>query len=525
MSPRPPNKPDDRSYELSPTPARTKEENQERAFTAASRRKDRTLDARVESANRASMLHKKRTGRALKITRAIVAAEGMYEEIDENYDAKIQRYRKVQDAQINSDFDNSLLAGLTGASHSIQMPNLSHNLQLPGSSQGQMSSHPYSLQPPQSLASPSGPEADSRRPGASSTLLPTGNRPTNPRHLSLGDLHLSQLQISSGPKSDPLPGAPNFNVIPTPGSGFSPSYTGPMSAQLPDSLVSPYPLRSNQQQTTMPNCQGFNPSAFEPTYMGGLPISNAQYRNRIASVPNISFRQPRVAAGVHSHSHSRGHSQATTPAPGSVSASDGPTTHQHNRVRSEPGPIAVPIPTGADTGTGTDTLVSSIQSGLGPGPRRTSCSTTTTATTSDLLPTPRTTPPHTPTFRSCQGQGPVADMNMNMNMNNLHSATNFNFNYGYTPTPIQPSTQTQTQPSPPTPFKYTPSEMADVDLHVGLQISPTTMTDEEFDDFRQFASGLDGNAAHFLPMQFDSSGSGGLDFGFGFDAGAGAEVC
>ncbi|KAL4797269.1 hypothetical protein BDV19DRAFT_359250 [Aspergillus venezuelensis] len=520
MSPRPPNKPDDRSYELSSTPARTKEENQERAFTAASRRKDRTLDARVESANRASMLHKKRTGRALKITRAIVAAEGMYEEIDENYDAKIQRYRKVQDAQINSDFDNSLLAGLTGASHSIQMPSLSHNLQLPGSSQGQMSGPQYSLQTPQSLASPSASEADSRHSGASSTLLPTGNRPTNPRHLSMGDLHLSQLQISSGPKSDPLPGAPNFNVIPTPGSGFSPSYTGPMSAQLPESLVSPYPLRSNQQ-TTMPNCQGFNPSAFEPSYMGGLPISNAQYRNRIASVPNISFRQPQPQPRV--QVHSRGHSQATTPAPGPGSASDGPTTHQHNRVRSEPGPIAVPIPTGTDT----DTLVSSLSSGSGP--RRTSCSTSTTATTSDLLPTPRTTPPHTPTFKSCQGQGLSTDMNMN----NLNSAPNFNYDYNtnipLNPTSTSTSTSTplppQTSTSPPPPFKYTPSEMADVDLHVGLQISPTTMTDEEFDDFRQFASGLDGNA-HFLPMQgFDSSGSGGFDFGFGFDAGAGAEVC
>ncbi|KAL4956928.1 hypothetical protein BDW69DRAFT_157326 [Aspergillus filifer] len=514
MSPRPPNKPDDRGYELSPTPARTKEENQERAFTAASRRKDRTLDARVESANRASALHKKRTGRALMITRAIVAAEGMYEEIDENYDAKIQRYRKVQDAQINSDFDNSLLAGLTGASHSLQMPTLSHNLQLPGSSQGQMSSPSYSLQTPQSLAShmpspqgSSGPEADSRR---ASTLMP--NRPTNPRHLSLGDLHLSQLQISSGPKSDPLPGAPNFNVIPTP--GFSPSYTGP------DNLVSsvpPYPMRSTARGT----CPGFNPSAFDPTttttYMGGLPTSNAQnqYRNRIASVPNVSFRQPRVQV------HSRGHSQATTPAP--AATSDGPTTHHHNRVRSEPGSIAVPLAMPTDT----DTLVSSLPTG----PRRTSTNSSSTTTT-DLLPTPRTTPPHTPTIKSsCQAQGLPADMNMS----DLNSAPTFNYGYNlnlnlsFSMTPNSSgNTPTSTSTSTPTPFKYTPAEMAEV----GLQISPTTMTDEEFDDFRQFASGLDGNA-HFLPMQsFDpsGSGSGGLDFGVGFDngvgnGGAGAEVC
>ncbi|KAL4936517.1 hypothetical protein BDV06DRAFT_204857 [Aspergillus oleicola] len=500
MSPRPPSKLDDRSCELSPTPARTKEENQERAFTAASRRKDRTLDARVESANRASMLHKKRTGRALKITRAIVAAERMYEEIDENYDAKILRYKRVQDAQINSDFDNSLLAGLTGASHSLQMPTLSHSLQLPCSSPGQMSSPQYSLQTPESLSAhmpssqgPSGPEADQRR---ASTFMP--NRPANARHLSLSNL--SQLSISSGPKSDPLPGAPNFNVIPTPNVGFSPSYTGPISSQVPDGLVqgvAPNSMRLHQQQL-MQNCHGFGPSASDSPYLGGLPISTGQlpigqYRNRIASAPDISFHQPQV--------HSRGHSQAATPAPGSA-ASDG-ATHQHHRVRSEPGPIPTPIPT--------DTIVSSL-----PGePKRTNSSSTASLSTTDLLRTPRTTPPHTPTIKSsCQ----VSHSDMNLNLN---SALDLNYVYNF-------NISDSGNASPPTHFKYSPTEMQDVDLHVDLQISPTTMTDEEFDDFRQFASGLDGNS-HFLPG-FDPSlnaGSGSLDFGFNMDVGFanGAEVC
>ncbi|GAB1210596.1 hypothetical protein APSETT445_009391, partial [Aspergillus pseudonomiae] len=68
-------------FEISPNP-RTREENQERdptnetrAFIAASRRKDRSLDARLESANRASQLHKQRTGKALLITREIVEKE------------------------------------------------------------------------------------------------------------------------------------------------------------------------------------------------------------------------------------------------------------------------------------------------------------------------------------------------------------------------------------------------------------------------------------------------------------------
>ncbi|PBP20827.1 hypothetical protein BUE80_DR008473 [Diplocarpon rosae] len=47
---------------------RTHEENQERAYIAASRRSDRSLEARVESARRASEIHKRRTGRGLRVT-------------------------------------------------------------------------------------------------------------------------------------------------------------------------------------------------------------------------------------------------------------------------------------------------------------------------------------------------------------------------------------------------------------------------------------------------------------------------
>ena len=47
---------------------RTHEENQERAYIAASRRSDRSLEARVESARRASEIHKRRTGRSLRVT-------------------------------------------------------------------------------------------------------------------------------------------------------------------------------------------------------------------------------------------------------------------------------------------------------------------------------------------------------------------------------------------------------------------------------------------------------------------------
>ncbi|KIW02805.1 uncharacterized protein PV09_05866 [Verruconis gallopava] len=72
---------------------RTHEENQERAYIAASRRSDRSLEARIESARRASEIHKKRTGRALRVTEQDVINEEMYEEEDDDLQAQ---YRRLQ---------------------------------------------------------------------------------------------------------------------------------------------------------------------------------------------------------------------------------------------------------------------------------------------------------------------------------------------------------------------------------------------------------------------------------------------
>lgn len=70
---------------------RTHEENQERAYIAASRRSDRSLEARIESARRASEIHKKRTGRALRVTEQDVVNEEMYEEEDDDLPAQYRR--------------------------------------------------------------------------------------------------------------------------------------------------------------------------------------------------------------------------------------------------------------------------------------------------------------------------------------------------------------------------------------------------------------------------------------------------
>ncbi|KAF1984120.1 hypothetical protein K402DRAFT_406339 [Aulographum hederae CBS 113979] len=70
---------------------RTHEENQERAYIAASRRSDRSLEARMESARRASDIHKKRTGRALRVNESDVVNEEMYEEEDDDLPAQYRR--------------------------------------------------------------------------------------------------------------------------------------------------------------------------------------------------------------------------------------------------------------------------------------------------------------------------------------------------------------------------------------------------------------------------------------------------
>jgi hypothetical protein len=107
---------------------RTHEENQERsisvlvlnilrtltflrAYIAASRRSDRGLEARMESARRASIIHERRTGRALRVTESDVINEEMYEEINDlptEY-RRLNAHLRTQ----SEDFDRRLLAYLS----------------------------------------------------------------------------------------------------------------------------------------------------------------------------------------------------------------------------------------------------------------------------------------------------------------------------------------------------------------------------------------------------------------------------
>lgn len=82
------------------------------AYIAASRRSDRSLEARVESARRASEIHKRRTGRSLRVTEQDVVNEEMYEEEDD--DLPLPYRRLTSHLQTNSvDFNRRLAAYLT----------------------------------------------------------------------------------------------------------------------------------------------------------------------------------------------------------------------------------------------------------------------------------------------------------------------------------------------------------------------------------------------------------------------------
>ncbi|CAM1504250.1 Fc.00g018410.m01.CDS01 [Cosmosporella sp. VM-42] len=99
---------------------RTHAENQERAYIAASRRSDRSLEARIQSAKQASTIHKQRTGKALKITDEIVQNEEMYEE-EEDYMPRSYKVLAPQMETASHEFNHRIDTFLKGK---IEMSNL-----------------------------------------------------------------------------------------------------------------------------------------------------------------------------------------------------------------------------------------------------------------------------------------------------------------------------------------------------------------------------------------------------------------
>lgn len=182
---------------------RTHEENQERAYIAASRRSDRSVEARVESARRASEIHKKRTGKSLKVTEKDVLADEMYEEEDDELPAQ---YRNLN-AHLqtgSSDFDARLQAYLANAVafrkalSGVSKPG-DKSLQADFVNKKQLADH-TSLFPKHSdawkdIVIPKYTEQPKHNDSSSSAYLPQGSSlkyaPYNSKHSGLGQRRLS----------------------------------------------------------------------------------------------------------------------------------------------------------------------------------------------------------------------------------------------------------------------------------------------------------------------------------------------
>ncbi|KAL9036646.1 MAG: hypothetical protein Q9180_004179 [Flavoplaca navasiana] len=266
---------------------RTHEENQERAYIAASRRSDRSLEARVESARRASEIHKKRTGRSLRVTEQDVVNEEMYEEEDD--DLPMQYRRLTAHLQTGSaDFNRRLSAYLTNHvamrsaldqaitnSYAQQYPNapqFAHNQAAmypsPFMHQGMtptQSPHPYMLSPypaannanfrppsarPVSSTNQQSPTSYGQSPPTSSPVdVPEQRRSSMPSKSASPvavrtpqSIHarpsLPQLTTSRQPPLDsvssqlPVSMQPQ-QIPPTPTSLYSPQEMGPFTCSLP----------------------------------------------------------------------------------------------------------------------------------------------------------------------------------------------------------------------------------------------------------------------------------------------------
>ncbi|CAK7197818.1 hypothetical protein SEUCBS139899_000467 [Sporothrix eucalyptigena] len=84
--------------------------NRERAYVAASRRTDRTIEARIVSAQMASRYHLRLYGRALRINEEVVRGDGIYEEIEDAEDKK----RRLQLGDLTEEEQRTLASAPPG---------------------------------------------------------------------------------------------------------------------------------------------------------------------------------------------------------------------------------------------------------------------------------------------------------------------------------------------------------------------------------------------------------------------------
>ncbi|KAJ5960164.1 uncharacterized protein N7479_007314 [Penicillium vulpinum] len=310
----------DLDQDITPIP-RSREENQERAFIAASRRKDRSLDARLESANRASMLHKKRTGKAFHITKEIVDKEAMYEEVDERYQEKRILMLQQQNTEIEKQFTNHLLAAFAARTQfnasSIHNRRASHMTARPSVNRG-----PRKM----SLDLSNIRSSFSQGPGSMESPMTTGDgyvlSPTASYDQS-GQPYMGCMDGSETPYSN------MFSASTGTPSGQMSAYMNQASAPAWNSQVPAWaPMQQQQQQqnptpgqtpTDTHNVQMWQQQMMQQAEMPDSAIQMHQFRDRLASAPELHLQHaapPLSSASISgptghgpTHGHSRGQSQ------------------------------------------------------------------------------------------------------------------------------------------------------------------------------------------------------------------------
>ncbi|OQD75231.1 hypothetical protein PENDEC_c008G00126 [Penicillium decumbens] len=308
----------DLDQDVSPIP-RSREENQERAFIAASRRKDRSLDARLESANRASMLHKKRTGKAFHITKEIVEKEAMYEEVDERYQEKRIRMLQAQNMQIEEQFHRHLLAAFAARANSSSASSIASRrssmaprASVDGGNIRKMSLDLSNLRGPFPRAMDSGSIASPMTTGTDAYMLsPTATFDHAQSYMPGMDGSDGSSSAYSGmmpsATAAQLPVYVSHRQTPVPNWGqMTPSWTMQQQIPTPDQTPTDASAVHMWQQQMMQQAQ-------MPTDTAAA-IQMRQFRDRLASAPELPVQhlapQPAPAASISGPSgHSRGKSQ------------------------------------------------------------------------------------------------------------------------------------------------------------------------------------------------------------------------
>ncbi|KAL9006392.1 MAG: hypothetical protein Q9188_000866 [Gyalolechia gomerana] len=361
---------------------RTHEENQERsvflasprvwtslilhsAYIAASRRSDRSLEARVESARRASEIHKRRTGRSLRVTEQDVVNEEMYEEEDD--DLPVQYRRLTAHLQTGSaDFNRRLTAYLTNHvamrsaldqaitnSYAQQYPNapqFAHNQ--PGIYPSPlMPSNMTPAQSPQSYMQPTFSPASFRPSSARPVQAADRHSPTSyvqspsssspvdaadPRRASVQSksaspvavrtpqsIHarplISQPSLSYQAKQEPAPlqisvSSQPQQIPPTPTSLYSPEEYGPLSTTLPPESQMLLGSALRPGDPTASTLMGSNDNLMQ-SYWAHPPTSGTKSRNFHPSYDGMSATLAPSALDMSPHhlQYNQTHSTSTVP--------------------------------------------------------------------------------------------------------------------------------------------------------------------------------------------------------------------